>query len=163
MQLEFSDGGADDDDFKTVELTITPSPTEAEPSLATQMYTAIANCSNLHPDPLEGGEDDEDDDRIIFEGSQEHEALDGFTGVLRGSATGGLPPPMPGSGGWITADNVHEYFDEDGNWMGDGAGEEVEELGEGAGRSRPRDELEQSGVNGHTDGDDSESKRPRLE
>ncbi|KAH7318274.1 regulator of volume decrease after cellular swelling-domain-containing protein [Stachybotrys elegans] len=144
MQLEFSDGGAGDDDFKTVELTITPPPIETEPSMATQLYTAIANCSNLHPDPLEAGEEDDDDDRIIFEGSQEHEALEG--------------------GGWITADNVNEYFDENGNWIGEGAGEEeAEELGEGAGRSRPRDELEQSDVNGHANGDDSDNKRPRLE
>jgi nucleotide-sensitive chloride channel 1A len=163
MQLEFADGGADDDDFSTVELTITPPDSDATPSQASQLYEAIANCSNLHPDPNNDEEDDEDEyDRIVFEGSAEHEALDGFTGVLRGNAQGGLPPPMPGSGGWITADNVHEYFDEDGNWIG-GNQEEGEELGEGAGRTRGRDELEGDTVNGHAENGDSESKRPRVD
>jgi nucleotide-sensitive chloride channel 1A len=74
---------------------------------------------------------------------------------------------MPGSGGWITADNVHEYFDQEGNWIGgeegdgtgDGDGAGGEELGEGAGRTRPREELEPDEVNG----DDAENKRPRVE
>jgi nucleotide-sensitive chloride channel 1A len=78
---------------------------------------------------------------------------------------------MPGSGGWITAENVHEYFDEEGNWTGpgaEGAEEEedgaAEELGEGAGRTRNRDELEGAGgANGHAqDDDDQENKRPRV-
>lgn len=162
MQLEFSDGGADDDDFNTVELTIVP-PSSESPGAAQQLYDAIANCSNLHPDPINGDEEEEDDyDRIVFEGNTEQEAVEGFTGVLRGAADGGLPPPMPGSGGWITAENVHEYFDQDGNWIkGSAEGEEdgEEELGEGAGRTRPREELEADGVNG----DDAETKRPRVE
>lgn len=154
MQLEFSDGGADDDDFQTVELTITPEASDD----ASKLYEAIAACSNLHPDPDNEDEDEEDNyDRIVFEGSEDHEAIEGFSGVLRGATDGGLPPPMPGSGGWITADNVNEYFDEEGNWIGPGA--EEEELGEGAGRVRDRDELETDGVNGH----DEDSKRPRVE
>lgn len=154
MQIEVSDGGADDDDFGTVELTIATDKTK-------ELYEAIAACSNLHPDPNDDEDEDEGDyaDRIVFEGSAEHEALEGFTGVLRGAADGGLPPPMPGSGGWITADNVHEYFDADGNWIGPDA-EEVggEELGDGAGNVHARDE----GVNGH-DADDADSKRPRVD
>ncbi len=171
MQLEFSDGGSDDDDFSLVELTIVPPGSDDE--AASKLYEAIAACSNLHPDPAhEGDEDDADEDnydRIVFEGSAEHEALEGFSGVLRGTADGGLPPPMPGSGGWITADNVAEYFDEQGNWIGPGAevgGEEgdEEELGEGAGRTRARDEVEaQDVVNGHGAEDDAESKRQRVE
>lgn len=166
MQLEFSDGGHDDDDFNCVELTIVPpaqtSPdSDATPSPAAQLYEAIANCSNLHPDPYdEEGEDEGNDDRIIFEESVEHEALEGFTGVLRGAADGSLPPPMPGSGGWITADNVNEYFDEEGNWIGQGGdAEEAEELGDGAGRTRGRDE-----VDGEANGDGpDETKRPRVD
>lgn len=163
MQLELSDGGPGDDDFNTVDLTIIPPPSETTPSLASQLYEAIASCSNLHPDPNDDGEDDEDEyDRIVFEGAAEHEALEGFSGVLRGAAGGGLPPPMPGSGGWITADNVHEYFDEDGNWIGNGG--EAEELGEGAGRTRTRDELGGDDVNGNgAQDDDPENKRPRVE
>lgn len=158
MQLDFSDGGADDDDFNTVELTI--QPTDAAD--AQKLYDAIANCSNLHPDPVNGDEEEEDDyDRVVFESNAEEEAVEGFSGVLRGATDGGLPPPMPGSGGWITADNVHEYFDEDGNWIGgNNEGGENEELGEGAGRTRLRDEVDGEAVNG---GDDLENKRPRVE
>jgi nucleotide-sensitive chloride channel 1A len=164
MQLEFADGGADDDDFNTVELTITPKDSDATPTHASQLYEAVANCSNLHPDPNNEDESDGDEyDRIVFEGGAEHETLEGFTGVLRGNAEGGLPPPMPGSGGWITADNVHEYFDEEGNWIG-GNQEESGELGEGAGRTRGRDELEADAVNGNgTADEDPENKRPRVD
>ncbi|TWU73415.1 hypothetical protein ED733_003715 [Metarhizium rileyi] len=160
MQLEFSDGGADDDDFNTVELTIVPASAESNHT-AQQLYDAIANCSNLHPGPAGGDEEQEDGyDRIVFEGNTDQEAVEGFTGVLRGTADGGLPPPMPGSGGWITAENVHEHFDEDGNWIRGDAEDETEGLGDGAGRTRPREEAEdERGVNG----DDGESKRPRVE
>lgn len=156
MQLEFSDGGADDDDFSTVDLTIVP-PASAD---AQSLYDAISSCSNLHPDPTNDDDDEaaEEDDRIVFESSAEGETVEGFTGVLRGTTDGGLPPPMPGSGGWITAENVHEHFDEEGNWIG--ANGEAGELGEGAGRSRPRHEMDGAGVNGD---DESEVKRPRVE
>lgn len=176
MQLDFSDGGAEDDDFQTIELTIAPPATastdgDSAISPASQLYEAIASCSNLHPDPANGEEEEDEEenyDRIVFEGGAEHEAVEGFTGVMRGAADGGLPPPMPGSGGWITADNVHEYFDEEGNWIGPGAGEdgedgEADELGEGAGRVRVRDEVENDGTNGHSQDDDAESKRPRID
>lgn len=168
MQLEFSDGGSDDDDFSCVELTIIPpaaasSETEDSRSPAVQLYEALAACSNLHPDPQGDEDEDEDDaDRIVFEGSAEHEALEGFTGVLRGAADGSLPPPMPGSGGWITADNVHEYFDEEGNWIGEGgdADEAADEATNGAGRTRAHDEIDGEGVNGQ---DSEEAKRPRVD
>ena len=47
----------------------------------------------------------------------------------------GLPPPVPGSGGWITAENVGEFFDEEGGWRGAGRvrGREEGEEGEGDG------------------------------
>lgn len=169
MQLEFSDGGANDDDFSTVELTIVPpSPQgDAMRTAAQQLYDAVSSCSDLHPDPDDADDDDGEFDRVVFEGGAEHEALEGFAGVLRGSSNGALPPPMPGSGGWITADNVHEFFDGEGNWLGrdadahDGADGE---LGGGAGRTRPRDELESDGVNGHDGaGGDQDMKRPRTD
>jgi nucleotide-sensitive chloride channel 1A len=169
MQLDLADGGSDDSDFQTVELTIIPpqNPSSSEASSAKQLYEAMANCSDLHPDPEVEDDDENEYDRIVFEGNVGHEAVEGFTGVLRGVTDGGLPPPMPGSGGWITADNVHEYFDADGNWIGgeqEGEGEEPEELGAGAGRTRPRDELEKGeGVNGHDSAEDPESKRARVE
>ncbi|EGX90681.1 hypothetical protein CCM_07101 [Cordyceps militaris CM01] len=167
MQLELSDGGSSEDDYALIELTIRP-PASAAAAAANTLYEAIAACSNLHPDPAADDDDEDDnDDRIVFEGSVEHEALEGFSGVLRGASDGSLPPPMPGSGGWITADNVAEYFDESGNWIGPGAevgGEDEEELGEGAGRTRARDEVEaQDSVNGHDGEEDAENKRQRVE
>ncbi|KAF5971367.1 LOT5 [Fusarium coicis] len=163
MQLEFSDGGAEDDDFSTIDLTIIPPKSDSESSVAKQLYDAMANCSDLHPDPNDGEEDEDEYDRIVFEGSEEHQAIEGFTGVLRGASNGGLPPPMPGSGGWITADNVNEYFDEDGNWIGPGAERQEEELGEGAGRVRDRDEAEGADAAETSVAADPENKRPRVE
>ncbi|KAB5513608.1 regulator of volume decrease after cellular swelling-domain-containing protein [Coniochaeta sp. 2T2.1] len=136
VQLELSDGGADDESYDTVELTLIPQTqgaragaeqqNEPQPEETRKMFEAISECSNLNPDPLAEDEDedeDEDDD---------------------------LPPPMPGSSGWIPAENVSEYFDEEG---------------EGAGRVRGREEVEgEEEVNGHeAEADDSEKKRVRTE
>ncbi|KAH6626546.1 regulator of volume decrease after cellular swelling-domain-containing protein [Chaetomium sp. MPI-SDFR-AT-0129] len=161
LQLELAAGGSSDDDFDTVELTLIPQPTPTAAASsaddttttptkpqATLLFDAISECSNLNPDPVQDGDDDErdfDEDgaQIIFEGDRE--AIEGFSGVFAGAADGGLPPAMPGSGGWITAENVHEYFDEEGNWIGEGAGGEQEELGEGAGVVHGREEGEGEG------------------
>lgn len=166
-QLELGDADDDDDEGgATTELTFIPQPAPADeddPQAASRrLFEAISTCSNLHPDPAQE-EDEEDDgaDRIVFESNPEFEAVEGFSGVLRGAEDGGLPPPVPGSSGWITAENVHEYFDAEGNWIGGGAGdEEGGELGEGAGRVRGREEA--GDVNGGAE-DDAESKRPRVE
>lgn len=176
MQLDLqASGGADDDDFNTVELTIIPAAptTKSTPAL----FAAISACAELHPDPADADDDDEDEDRIVFESAAGFEP---GSGIFRGVSDGGLPPAMPGSSGWITADNVNEFFDEDGNWIG---GEEYDaeegisgELGEGAGRVRGRDEVSgaeqpaaangQEGRNGQqngAEGEDSESKRQRTD
>lgn len=176
LQLDLSDGGDDDETFDTVQLTILPPATSTNLSPAAQegaaarseqekLFNAITACQNLHPDPADEEDDDDEDyaDRIVFESSIDGtaEGIEGLPGVFRGSATGGLPPPMPGSTGWITAENVGEYFDEDGNWIGpNGEEAEGEELGEGAGRVRGRDE-----VNGHdaVENGEGDSKRPRTE
>jgi len=185
MQLDLSDpntfsssNDTSEDDDPTVELTLltTPSSSSETPAQAIQaMFDAVSNCSNLHPDPT--FDDDEEmqdaggDSRIVFEGSVGYEGISGLPGVQQGSGDGGLPPPFPGSGGWITAENVGEYFDEEGNWIKDGeeGGEgegEGEGLGEGAGRVRTREEMngggEGEGVNGHAEEGD-ESKKPRTE
>ena len=51
---------------------------------------------------------------------------------------------MPGSGGWITAENMDQYFDEEGNWIGGDDDEDEknkgEPLGPGAGTVRTREE-----------------------
>lgn len=185
MQLEFSDSGADDDEsFDPIELTLVPSQKSSGAEDAEQsagpgglntertlaLFNQISACSNLNPDPQDDDDEEDDTDRIVFEGDHEaqYEVLEGFTGAFRGDTDGGLPPPMPGSSGWITAENVHEYFDADGNWIG---GEEEEgeegvsgELGEGAGRVRGRDETEAAEeVNGHGGDREDDSKRPRTE
>jgi chloride channel, nucleotide-sensitive, 1A len=164
LQLELADGGGgDDDDFETVELTLIPptstSTSATSPSETTKLFEAISDCSNLNPDPVEDGDEDEDDeDRIIFEG--DHEAVEGFSGVFTGASDGRLPPPMPGSSGWITAENMHEYFDEDGNWIGD---EGVSgELGDGAGAIHKLDDDEEDS-NGNEADEEGETKRLRKD
>lgn len=192
MQLEFSGDGGDEDDESADPLELTLVPYNQDASAATidplnaqrasALFAQISACQNLHPDPADeddedgeyyggGGDQDGEDpmDRIVFEG----EALEGLPGAFRGDAAGGLPPPMPGSSGWITADNVQDYFDAEGNWIGGGGAEAVisGELGEGAGRVRGRDEVDggadgedaAGGVNGSEAQGDSDPKRPRTE
>ncbi|KAM7186965.1 Regulator of volume decrease after cellular swelling domain containing protein [Rhypophila sp. PSN 637] len=170
LQLEMSEPNSEEE-FETIELTLIPSSTSTTPTPsdttttatpeAKKLYEAIAECSNLNPDPVDQDDEDMEDnaDRIVFEG--EYQPVQGYEGVYVGNSAGGLPPPMPGSGGWITAENMHEYFDADGNWIGGGdvtvigdeeEGTETEELGEGAGNVHARDED-----------DAAESKRPRVE
>ncbi|KAI0392624.1 regulator of volume decrease after cellular swelling-domain-containing protein [Xylariaceae sp. FL0594] len=176
MQLEFNDSPDDDESFEPIELTLIPYKPDSDgdsPAIdasnserANALFNQISACSNLNPDPRVEGEDDEDDefdaDHIIFEGDVDSgEAIEGLPGVLQGDVNGGLPPPMPGSSGWITADNVDQYFDADGNWIGEGG--VSDELGDGAGRVRGRDEVEQDATNGPEEAQDGDAKRPRTE
>ena len=178
MQLELSDENDDDfDDYNTVELTLIPhtpaaQTSESEDPAATpvveealRLFGAVTECSNLNPDPKQDDEDEDDEDRIVFEG-EEPQAIQGFSGVFSGASDGGLPPPMPGSGGWITAENMHEFFDADGNWIGEGAEEEEEgvsgELGEGAGTVHRRDDEEEA-VDEKVTKEEADSKRARLD
>ena len=121
----------------------TSTPTNQSP--VQSLFAAISTCSNLHPDPaavddeendLDGLDDDDEadnDDPIIFEGSVGYDST--LVSIAGGGGGGaGLPPPLPGSSGWITAENVGEYFDDDGNWRRGGAGG----LGPGAGTVRTR-------------------------
>ncbi|KAI1651970.1 regulator of volume decrease after cellular swelling-domain-containing protein [Daldinia loculata] len=179
MQLEFSNSGGEDDEIlDPIELTLIPykalpeeqSATETpvidplNSERATALFNQVSACSNLHPDPHE--EEDEEEggdefDRIVFEGNVEGDAIEGLPGAFRGDLNGGLPPPMPGSSGWITADNVNQYFDQEGNWIG---GNGVSgELGDGAGRVRGHVEVDQDAMDGVENGDGTDSKRPRTE
>ncbi|KIW79736.1 hypothetical protein Z517_06350 [Fonsecaea pedrosoi CBS 271.37] len=110
------------------------------------MFNALSTCSNLHPDPVEDEEEGDEGGSRLFRAGL----------AFPGSTDGGLPPAMPGSGGWITAENMHEYFDEEGNWIGGDDQEEADEergdqdgpgadepLGPGAGTVRPRQDTEQ--------------------
>lgn len=173
---------SEEDEPETIELTLIPTsppPSSTPEEEINALFTAISTCSNLNPDPVsqdvEMNEDGtaQGDSRIRFEGNVGYEGISGLPGVSRGVDNGGLPPPFPGSGGWITAENVGEFFDGEGNWIGGGEdGEEGAEgdgvvvLGEGAGRVRARDEMEAdeehavgtNGVSGDAD-DDSKWRR----
>jgi nucleotide-sensitive chloride channel 1A len=137
---------ADDDDKPTT-------PTQA-------LFVALSACSNLHPDPAshDEGEDGDDEATARLQTSSLFQA-----GLIQlGNNVGGLPPPVDGSSGWITAENVHEYFDEEGNWRGGeegaGGGEREASLGPGAGMVRERAE-EEEGSAGVEGGDDLKWRR----
>ncbi|BCR89461.1 Voldacs domain-containing protein [Aspergillus chevalieri] len=116
---------------------------------ATQMlYGAVSACSNLHPDPVLPGDEEDEGEEWDGEGDEAVQQI-------------GLPPAMPGSSGWITAENMHEYFDEEGNWIAGGQ-EPMLPLGPGAGTVRPRDE--ENGVSGQEgEGENDEAKWQRTD
>jgi nucleotide-sensitive chloride channel 1A len=111
-----------------------------------QLYGAVSACSNLHPDPVEPGDEDEEDDGPKFISAEEHE------GVFQ-LGDGGLPPPVDGSSGWITADNMDQFFDADGNWIAGGEPPSFP-LGPGAGTVRAREDENGAAQ----DEDDDETK-----
>ena len=164
MQLVTSDGFDDHDPEGSIALTLIPSgpsassepapSSDAETGSATNaspiqdLFSAVSACANLHPDPVSPSSSVADEG----EGAQQP--------VLDYEAVEGLPPPVPGSGGWITAENMHQFFDEEGNWRGGG-------LGPGAGMVREREEDNGANVNGDgdgetTDGTDGETKWRRT-
>ena len=112
-----------------------PVVTEGQPQQTpvVALFTALSDCSNLHPDPVQDGDEEDGESRLMQAGL-----------IMPGDSRGGLPPAMPGSGGWITAENMHEFFDEDGNYIGpddeEDEGATAENLGPGAGTVRTRDE-----------------------
>ncbi|MCJ1369794.1 hypothetical protein MMC20_001006 [Loxospora ochrophaea] len=164
MQLVSSDGFDDHDPEGTVSLTLIPSTVlnpasispliegaedrseqcaEAPLQTPTQaLFAAVSACANLHPDPVSGSDEELDTDNVGL--PLEYQST---------NTAGGLPPPVPGSGGWITADNMNDFFDEDGNWRGSG-------LGPGAGIVREREDID--GVDGdeaHSDADETKWRR----
>ena len=118
-------------------------------SLVQGLYNAITICTNLHPDPQSHPAGIEADIR-----NGDHESA-AYTTLYYG-----LPPPMPGSGGWITAENVNDFFDEDGNPRSGG-------LGPGAGTVRQREDEGNEGVDAGThdsaEGDGEDVKYRRIE
>jgi nucleotide-sensitive chloride channel 1A len=125
------EGSYDDEDV--VELSIIPSTlseaetpregttaNETKPDPVEEFFNALSTCSNLNPDE---DASEEEYGGIISEGDY-------------ATADDGLPPPFPGSGGWITSENVDSFFDAEGNWIG----RESESLGPGAGVVREREE-----------------------
>ncbi|KAJ5182532.1 hypothetical protein N7492_000148 [Penicillium capsulatum] len=143
MQIATPDAPAEDDEEQCITLTVVP-PTEPATESAAQdageaetptqaLYGAVSACSNLHPDPADS--DDEDAGKFF-----------GEDGIMAGNADGGLPEPVDGSSGWITAENIGDFMDENGNYIGPGSGMEIEgydedeePLGPGAGTVHARE------------------------
>lgn len=113
----------DEEDIQSLAVTVLPPNYTSQPenTCITEIYTALNTCADMHPD-LNASDDADGDD------------------ILDDSA--------PGASGWITADNMDEYMDEEGNFRGSVIG--GEELGPGAGTVRTRDEADGdvNGVNG---------------
>ncbi|KAL6706309.1 hypothetical protein ACN47E_005599 [Coniothyrium glycines] len=116
----------DEEDIQVLELTVLPPSYASSPETACikDIFNAMNTCADLHPDP--NASDDEDADDILDE-------------------------TAPGASGWITAENMDEYMDENGNFRGTVLG--GEELGPGAGTVRQRDGDDgvddTNGVDGH--------------
>ena len=144
MNSPSSEGGEEDDEADSVSLTIIPQndapppPTTTDPDSHTEdhspqpptvaMFTALSNCSNLHPEPANDDQVAGLQDSALFQAGM----------IAPGDSSGGLPPPVPGSGGWITAENMGDYLDEHENWIGGPDAGQEEALGTGAGTVRPR-------------------------
>lgn len=127
-----------DDDLQTLELTLVP----ASATPIADLFAAVSACADLNPDPQDSDSD----------------AGDGDDGVVPLEAGG-----LPGAGGWITSDNIHEHVDADGNFTGFG-----NNLGAGAGTVRPREEedfedAEEGGAAGESAAGGEETKWRRTE
>lgn len=114
----------DADDISVLELRILPpayDTSSPQNACIKDIFTAMNTCADLHPDP-----DDEDENgEPIFDET------------------------APGATGWITAENMGDFMDADGNFTGTVIG--GEELGPGAGTVRQREEDTEMGdeeVNG---------------
>jgi nucleotide-sensitive chloride channel 1A len=164
MQLVTSPASDEEDELYTVSLTIiphatsisTPAPSELNlssgPVLSEtqQLFEALSACSNLHPDPNPNPDDDEEEEGLSH-------SLAFQAGLIQaGSRDGGMPPALA-AGGWITAENMHEFVDEEGNWIG--GEEEGEGLGPGAGTVRQREEEAEE--NGHGDEGEGEAEETK--
>lgn len=134
------DPSADEDAAETVEVLIVPqAPSSGEqatpaatrtsdpltsavdrPTVAsitisptTHLFEALSHCADLHPDPT-----------ISDDGDHEGGSGGGGGGLAALLAGGG----MPGAGGWITAENMHEF---EGRFDGHGDDEEGDDGEEG--------------------------------
>lgn len=155
MQLCLSDmSQTADDDIETLELLVTPAPIQTtdavtnesddgrartQHSSAQALYAAVSACADLHPDP-----DESDDGEGGFGGDEEQ--------------------TMPGAGGWITSENMHEFVDENGEFRMPAAdGVAGTSLGAGAGTVRTADQFgdadEDADDHGNGDGDESKWRR----
>lgn len=113
------------DDDEVLELSLLPKATGqvSQADAAGTIFKALAVCTGLHS-AASSSEDEGGDgeDRILFEGDGDETRLQGF----------------PGEGGWITAENAHQFqFDDI-----EGGDEPYTILGPGAGIVRRREGAE---------------------
>ena len=136
MNLSLNDAETvnEEEDIQTLELTILPPNYSNHPenTCIMDIFNAMNTCADMHPSPNASGDEDGDD-------------------ILDDTA--------PGASGWITADNMDEYMDEDGNFRGTVIG--GEELGPGAGTVRTREDAD-DGANGVNGDDEHEGKYHRT-
>lgn len=132
MQLLLNDTtSTPDDDLLTLELTLVP-PATTTP--IADLFAAVSACADLNPDPAQDSDSEAEGGQQLEEG-------------------------LPGAGGWITAENVGECVDAEGNFVGFGGGGANGSLGAGAGtvHGREEEEEEEDGdgeANGHYEGED---------
>jgi nucleotide-sensitive chloride channel 1A len=81
-----------EEDIQTLELTLLPPNYISAPDSAciSTIFSAMNTCADLHPDP-----DADDEGDVDFEDDT-----------------------APGASGWITAENMDQYVDEEGNFSG---------------------------------------------
>ena len=108
-----------------------------------ELFAALSRCSNFHPDSVDPINEEELQESVLFQAGM----------IAPGNTSGGLPPALPGSGGWITAENVDEYFDEDGCWLREH--DDGDDLGPGAGAVRSRTWSD-------GDGEDEQNRRDAV-
>ncbi|KAI9828330.1 MAG: hypothetical protein M1832_002758 [Thelocarpon impressellum] len=165
----------DMDDQETLDCTLVLPASSAPPQAAAagesetetrRLFNAITTCANLHPSSRNSRSSSlgssARETPIVFEGSVGYASGIPHDATARSTTGGdGLPPPFPGSGGWITAENVDEFFDEDGEWKGGAEGRAT--LGEGAGRVRGREEGEDGGGEGGSGGGSGEGEESKWQ
>jgi chloride channel, nucleotide-sensitive, 1A len=137
VNISLNDASAvnDDEDITILELTVLPPGYDTD-SPQTSCIQEIFGAMNTCAD-LHPDPDDDDGDTF--------------------------DETAPGATGWITADNMEDFMDENGNFRGTVIGGEGEELGPGAGtvRQRENEEGDTNGVNG-TGGTAHEDKYQRT-
>ncbi|KAK6356864.1 hypothetical protein TWF718_001204 [Orbilia javanica] len=162
MQINTHTTSFDDHDYSSLELTIYPPQTTVTTSAeggnvtgsTKELFEALAQCSDLHPDVkpgfFGGGDDEEDEDGddagVIYFDHNATSNLGGAGGItFLGGAdeVGGIPALAPG--GWITAENVDRI-----QWTIDGQSgvgdPNAANLGPGAGSVRRRDDDDTGGA-----------------
>lgn len=173
MQIATPSAPSEDDEEECITMTVVPPSgpsatsenTTEDPSDDPEetpiqlLYNAVSACSNLHPDPVEPGDEDDEEGGKFFTADGAEASFFQLGEGMTGSENGGLPPPVDGSSGWITAENMDQFFDEEGNWIAGGEPPSFP-LGPGAGNVHARENGEQDGEEGE---EEDETKWRRTE